>query len=152
MSPRRDVGMAPEEQERFLDETRTITLASLGPDGWPHVVAMWFCRIEGRIHMTTFRKSQKAANLRRDPRVTILAESGATYAELRGLMIRGHAELVEDLDLCLDVLRRVREKHFSAEGDGADAALRAQAEKRVVLRIVPRRVSSWDHGKLGGRY
>lgn len=152
MSPRRDVGMSADEQEHFLDEARTISLASLDADGWPHVVAMWFCRIEGRIHMTTFRKSQKAVNLARDSRVTILAESGATYAELRGLMIRGRAELVDDVELCLDVLQRIHAKHFSAEGAAADAALRRQAEKRVVLRIVPGRVSSWDHRKLGGRY
>lgn len=152
MSPRRDVGMTADEQDRFLEEARTISLASLGPDGWPHVVAMWFCRIDGRIHMTTFRKAQKAVNLRRDPRCTILAETGAVYAELRGVMIRGEAEVVDDLELCLEVLRRVRLKHFPGDAGDAEAALRAQATKRVVLRIHPRRVSSWDHRKLGGRY
>lgn len=152
MKSRPDIALTPEEQERFLDDVRTITLASIDKDGWPHLVAMWFCRIDGLVHMTTFRKSQKAVNLRRDPRVTLLAESGATYSELRGLMIRGEAEVVDDLDTALEVMGRVREKHFAGNSPEADDALRAQATKRVVIRVHPRHASSWDHTKLGGRY
>lgn len=155
MNRRKQIEMSPEECERFLDATKTISVASLDRDGWPHVVAMWFCLIDGRVHMTTFRKSQKAVNLRRDPRVTFLAESGATYGELRGVMVRGEASLVDDVDFCVEVLRRVQRRgYFGDVGERPelDDALRAQAKKRVVIRIEPRRVSSWDHSKLGGTY
>lgn len=146
--------MSAEEQERFLDETRTLTLASLGPDGWPHLVAMWFCLIDGRVHMTSFGKAQKAVNIRRDPRVTLMAESGARYSELRGLMIRGEGELVDDHELCVEVMRRVQVRTMKDVGDGSALlpVLRAQAQKRLVIRVTPRRVASWDHSKLGGVY
>ena len=155
MNRRKLIEMSEEECSRFLEQTKTISVASLDSKGWPHVVAMWFCLIDGRVHMTTFRKSQKAVNLRRDPRVTFLAESGATYAELRGVMVRGEANLLDDQDFCVDVLRRVQRRgYFGDVGEGPEVieALRAQASKRVVISIEPRHVSSWDHTKLGGAY
>lgn len=154
MNRRAQVAMSAEEQERYLDETRTLTLASVGPDGWPHLVAMWFCLIDGRIMMTSFAKAQKAVNIRRDPRVTLSAESGAHYSELRGLMIRGEAELVDDFDTCVDVMRHVQVRMRMDVGDGSALlpVLRTQARKRVVIRVTPLRVASWDHTKLGGVY
>ena len=155
MNRRKLIEMTDEECSRFLESTKTISVASLDPRGWPHVVAMWFCLIDGRVHMTTFKKSQKALNLRRDPRVTFLAESGPTYAELRGVMVRGEAALIDDPEFCADVLLRVQRRgYFGDVGDGPEVreALQAQATKRVVIRIDPLRVSSWDHSKLGGGY
>ena len=155
MNRRKQIEMSEEECERFLESTKTISVASLDPHGWPHVVAMWFCTIDGRVHMTTFRKAQKAVNLRRDPRVTFLAESGATYAELRGVMVRGEASVIDDPEFCADVLLRVQRRgYFGDVGEGPEVreALRAQASKRVVIKIEPRRISSWDHSKLAGVY
>ena len=155
MNRRKLIEMTDEECSRFLEDTKTISVASLDPRGWPHVVAMWFCLIDGRVHMTTFKKSQKALNLRRDPRVTFLAESGPTYAELRGVMVRGEAQLIDDTEFCADVLLRVQRRGYFADvGEGPEVreALQAQATKRVVIRIDPRRTSSWDHSKLGGTY
>ena len=155
MNRRKLIEMTEEECASFLGDAKTISVASLDPRGWPHIVAMWFCLIDGRVHMTTFKKSQKAVNLRRDPRVTFLAESGATYAELRGVMVRGEAALIDDTEFCADVLLRVQRRgYFGDVGEGPEVrdALRAQASKRVVIRIDPRHVSSWDHSKLAGAY
>ncbi|MGH7804536.1 MAG: pyridoxamine 5'-phosphate oxidase family protein [Candidatus Binatia bacterium] len=155
MNRRKLIEMTDGEREGFLEGTKTISVASIDNHGWPHIVAMWFCLIDGRVHMTTFKKAQKAVNLRRDPRVTFLAESGATYAELRGVMVRGEATLVDDTEFCAEVLLRVQRRgYFGDVGEGPEVrdALRAQASKRVVIRIEPRRVSSWDHSKLGGGY
>jgi nitroimidazol reductase NimA-like FMN-containing flavoprotein (pyridoxamine 5'-phosphate oxidase superfamily) len=150
MDLRRQIRMTPDEQEAFLDSARTIVLCSLDREGFPHAVAMWFCRIDGLVHMTTYRKSQKAVNLRRDARATLLVESGARYDELRGLMIRCRAEVLDDPELCLEVLSRIHAKHGGSTGPETLEALRAQAAKRSVLRFHPLRVSSWDHSKLGG--
>ena|SRR5690348_2015572 len=154
MQRRKAIALSPEEQRQYLAESHTIILTSIDGHGYPHPVAMWYAvEPDGAVVMTTFAKSQKAMNLRRDPRCALLVESGRTYPELKGLLIRGRASLDDDTEHVLDVLALVHAK-YGMPGSGAALrdAMRGQARKRVVVRIRPERVSSWDHGKLGGAY
>jgi len=154
MQRRKTIALTPEEQRRFLEASHTIILTSLDRQGYPHSVAMWYVADpDGTVLMTTFAKSQKAVNLRRDPRCALLLESGRTYPELKGLLVRGRAALDGDVEHVLDVLARVHAK-YDAPGpaDGLLEAMRGQARKRVVIRVRPERVASWDHAKLGGAY
>lgn len=154
MSRRKEIALAPAEQRKYLEESRTIVLTTLDRHGYPHSVAMWYVvDPDGSVLMTTFAKSQKAVNLRRDPRCSLLVESGRTYQELRGLLIRGRATLETDTEKVLDALERIHRKHgFGADGQALREALLSQAKKRVLIRIRPERIASWDHGKLGGVY
>jgi len=144
--------MTSEEQSRFLAAVKTIVLSSIDSRGYPHSVAMWFSVKDGVVHMTTFRKSQKVLNIRRNPKVSLLAESGATYTELRGVMIRGRAEIVEDVELCVDILVDIQSRYFGPVDPSVRDILRERATKRVAIRIPPERIASWDHSKLGGAY
>lgn len=152
VSRRDQIRMTLEEQRAYLENARTIILSTIDRHSYPHSVAMWFCVVDGTVHMTTFRKSQKVVNLRRDSRSTLLVESGDVYPELRGLMLRCNADVVDDAGLCLDVLTEVQAKHGGSREPGLRAALESQAAKRCVLRFHPVHVSSWDHRKLGGTY
>ena len=154
MQRRKTIALTPEEQRRFLEASHTIILTSLDRQGYPHSVAMWYVADpDGTVLMTTFAKSQKAVNLRRDPRCALLLESGRTYPELKGLLVRGRAALDGDVEHVLDVLARVHAK-YNAPGpaDGLREAMRGQARKRVVIRVRPERAASWDLAKLGGAY
>src|SRR5438552_16442347 len=112
MTRRRQISLTPNEQRRYLGESHTIILTSLDRHGYPHPVAMWYVvDPDGTVVMTTFAKSQKAVNLRRDPRCALLAESGRTYEELKGLLIRGRATLEQEEEKVLDVLETVHEKY-----------------------------------------
>ncbi len=153
MARRHDIALTPEERRQFLEESHTIILTSLDPRGYPHSVAMWYVvDPDGTVAMTTFGKSQKALNLRRDPRCALLVESGRTYEELKGVLIRGRAVLDAEVEHVLDVLEEINAKYNRSRVPGIREALRAQATKRVVIRIRAERVSSWDHRKLGGTY
>jgi PPOX class probable F420-dependent enzyme len=153
MDRRHMIALTPDEQRDFLDKAQTMTLASVDRRGYPHLVAMWFVvDADGTVLMTTFAKSQKALNLRRDPRCTLLVERGRSYAQLQGVMIRGRATLENDVERTLDVLTRIHVKHGGEQPEGLRDLLRGQARKRVVVRVTPERVSSWDHTKLGGAY
>src|SRR6058998_3018529 len=104
MQRRKTIGLTTDERRRFLDESHTIILISNDRRGYPHAVAMWYVADpDGSVLMTTFAKSQKAVNLRRDPRCALLLESGRTYPELKGLLVRGRATLEEDTEQVLDV-------------------------------------------------
>ncbi len=151
MSRRQQIALTPEEQRAYLAQSHTIILVSNDGHGYPHPVAMWYLtEADGAVIMTTFRKSQKSVNLRRDPRCTLLVESGRTYPELKGLIIRGRAEIDDDTEHVLDVLEAVQRKYNPGLSlEGLRDAMRGQASKRCLIRVRPERVSSWDHAKLG---
>lgn len=153
MNKRDQIKMTEDERKRFLEEARTMILVSNGKDGYPHPVPMWFVIRDGTPIMSTYGRSQKVLNLRRDPRVTALVEAGEQYDRLRGVMIRGKAEIIEDRPIVEDVQVAFAHKYVGGPfPEGAEEIIRARAAKRVAIRIVPEHVTSWDHSKLGGGY
>src|SRR4051794_27861995 len=156
MPSRRDqIKLTDEELAELLETERIVIASSIGPRGWPHTMPLWYVPREGEIWIWTYAKSQKVKNLERDPRATLLIETGVEYGELRGMQIEAEAEIIRDLDRIVDYAKemtvRYSEGISSVEGDAA-AGLRAQAPKRVAIHFRPTRVASWDHGKLGGTY
>jgi PPOX class probable F420-dependent enzyme len=153
MNQRAGIRMAPQEVRAFLAERRTAAVATIGRDGFPHVVAMWYVPTEDALAFWTYAKSQKAVNLRRDPRLTCLVEAGETYGELRGVQIKGRAELVEAEAEVRRWGEAIWARYAGAALDDAGRAMVArQAPKRVVAIVRPVEVVSWDHRKLGGAY
>ena len=151
-SRREQIRMTPDEVDTFLAGRHTMNVATLGPSGHPHLVAMWYGFLDGAPAFWTFTRSQKIVNLRRDPRITALVEDGEVYSQLRGVELVGTGELIEDLDAKLAVGTSVAERYTGPVSADARPFLEDQAAKRtgVVLRV--ERVVSWDHTKLGGRY
>ncbi len=150
-SRRSQIAMDEAETRAFLAAQRTIILTSNQRSGFPHPMPMWFALdADGTVRMTTFRKSQKVLNLRRDPRCSLLTEDGEVYNELRGVLIYSRAEVIDDEEAAIDTMLQLA----GNEPDDAQAreAVRPIARKRVVVRCPPERVISWDHRKLGGRY
>jgi PPOX class probable F420-dependent enzyme len=158
MSRRDQIRMTEQELAAYLKKSQTITICSINKDGTPHPMPMWFgVEPDGAVVMTTFTKSQKIRNIERDPRVTLLVESGgAVYANLKGVVIYGRAELIRDTDRVVDILTRVSTKTLDNPDDetreGVRAAVRGTAPKRTGIRVRPEKIVSWDHSKLGGVY
>lgn len=152
MKKRDAIQLTLEEREQFLCQTRTIVLSTIDQRGYPHSVAMWYVMDGDCCVMTTYAKSQKAMNIGRNPKVALMAESGTTYDTLKGVLIRGRAELISDIDFCVGVLVRVHQKMSGSMPEGIEDALKAQARKRVAIKVIAEHVSSWDHSKLGGIY
>jgi len=155
VSRRDQIQLSEEELAELLDSERVAIVSSLGPRGWPHSMPMWFVPREGEIWIWTYAKSQKVRNLERDPRATLLIETGHEYTELRGVMIEAEAVLHRDFETVVgfaeELTLRYAQGISSVEGD-AKAALEAQAPKRVAIQFRPRRTATWDHRKLGGVY
>ena len=154
MPKRRDaIKMTEDEMKTFLEEQRVVNIATIGPDGNIHLVAMWFSLRNGNIAFETFAKSQKVQNLRRDSRITALIEDGNDYNELRGLEIVGKGIVYDDAEILAGVAQDVVRKYmeFDKEEDVV-AIAEAMARNRVAIEIVPEKIVSWDHNKLGGTY
>ena len=155
MANRRDqIKLTPDEMRDFLERERVASVSSNGTDGWPHVTALWFVMRDSEPWIYTYAKSQKVKNLERDPRATLLVESGEEYQELRGVMIKANAELHRDLEDVAPLAEEIFAKYQGGQqiDDTTRDALRAQAAKRVAIRFRVQDVISWDHSKLGGTY
>jgi PPOX class probable F420-dependent enzyme len=146
---RAQIVMSDSEIRDLLAGTRSMTLATIGPTGQPHLVAMWFAVLDGEIYLETKAKSQKAANLRRDSRISCLIEDGATYDELRGVEIEGHAQLSDDPDLLWRIGVNLFERYYGPYSDELKPFVEAMLAKRVAVKVTPDRIRSWDHRKLG---
>ena len=150
--------MDEDEVHAFLQASKTAVLSTLDRRGWPHAAAMWFVTTEGasgrEIRMWTYRKGQKVRNLQRDPRAAFIVESGAGYADLRGVLVRGRIQIIDEFEDLRAIGKALHERYVvrvagSSEDPNVLSEIERQARKRVGLILPFERVASWDHRKLG---
>lgn len=146
---RRQIEMTDAEITAYLDRHRTAVMASIGPNGAPHVVAMWYAVIDGVLWFETKAKSQKAQNLRRDATMTILVEDGVTYDRLRGVSMEGKGVIVDDADALWEVGVSIWERYTGPYTEQVRPLVEYMLNKRVAVRFDVERTRSWDHAKLG---
>jgi len=164
--------MTGAEVAAFLAQERTVTCATVGPRGWPHLMPLWYVLrpVEDRpapagepgprVWAWTYGSSQKVRNLERDPRATLQVEAGESYQELRGVMLECEVVIHRDLDTVAPLGAAILLRSSVPRGTDPPAELAAQARavvdaqavKRVGLEFVERRRASWDHRKLSGVY
>ena len=156
---RQDITLSDQEILDFLSAPRNITVTTLGPRGWPHAAPMWYVMRDDEVAFRSFSKSQKIVNLRRDPRLTLLAEEGLAYADLKGVMIEGEAELIDDPAVVLEMYGELSGRYAFAgtepvrlEGEALESAFGRFAAKNTAVIVHPTKVVTWDHTKLGGGY
>jgi PPOX class probable F420-dependent enzyme len=151
MKQRDRVAMTEHEVADLLAGSRKVHLATINPDGTPHLVTMYYAMIDGRIAFWTYRTSQKARNLARDRRLTCLVETGNQYFDLRGVQVQGMAQCVEEPQAVRDIGGLIAARMGNLDGAGSDAVeeyVAHAARKRVGYIVEPQRISSWDHAKL----
>ncbi|GAA2003118.1 pyridoxamine 5'-phosphate oxidase family protein [Catenulispora subtropica] len=151
MSQRDRIRMSDDEIESFLASARKLQVASINPDGTPHLVTMYYAVMDGDLAFWTYGKAQKTVNLRRDPRITCLVEDGVAYNELRGVTVYGEAELIEDHDDVVAFGMALTARYpevFGADAEAMRPFVEQQAPKRTVVRVHPKRTASWDHSKM----
>lgn len=155
MSRRDQIRMSERELAEFLEQQRTVVVATVGRDGWPHLMPLWYTVRAGELWAWTYARSQKVKNLERDDRVTLQVEDGVQYDQLRGMMVRAHARLHRDPA----VVTAFGLELFARYGGTAEVApeveqmVRAQAPKRVAIQFAAAEPPvTWDHRKLAGVY
>ncbi|MGH2902478.1 MAG: pyridoxamine 5'-phosphate oxidase family protein [Solirubrobacteraceae bacterium] len=170
MSRRGQIEMDDAEVAAFMKEERTVTCATIGPRGWPHLMPLWYVPRETpvgdsnpptpRIWAWTYGASQKVRNLERDPRATLQIEAAEEYHELRGVMLECETVIHHELELVSELGAEILLRNSVPRGVEPPAglpreareAVAKQAVKRVGLEFVEHRRASWDHRKLGGVY
>jgi general stress protein 26 len=149
VSRRAEIAMAADEVAAFIGDQRVVTCATLGGDGWPHLMPLWFVVRDGECWAWTYAKSQKVRNLERDPRCTLQFEAGETYNELCGVMLKCDCLLHHDLGVVTGVGAEIAQRYGGADLNAeARAYVARQAAKRVAMQFQVRETASWDHRKL----
>ncbi|NUR91608.1 MAG: pyridoxamine 5'-phosphate oxidase [Nonomuraea sp.] len=149
MNQRARIAMSDDEVISFLEGSRKVQLATINPDGTPHLVTMFYGLDEGRIAFWTYAKAQKARNLERDPRVSCLVETGDDYDQLRGVLLYGVAQQVDDRDRVLDIGMAIARRMTPGVPDELLSPYVEQTGRKRVAYVVERtKVVSWDHRRL----
>jgi PPOX class probable F420-dependent enzyme len=149
VSRRAEIAMTSGEVAAFLGEQRTVTCATLGRDGWPHLMPLWYVVRDTELWSWTYAKSQKVRNLERDARCTLQVESGESYDQLRGVMLKCECRIHRDFDTVAALGEEIAVRYGGAAlDDGGRAYVHRQAGKRVALQFRPRGSATWDHRKL----
>lgn len=141
--------MSDDEVTSFLEGSRKVQLATINPDGTPHLVTMFYGLDEGRIAFWTYSKAQKARNLERDPRVSCLVEAGDDYDQLRGVLLYGVAQQVDDRDRVLGIGMMIARRMTPGVPDDLLSPYVEQTGRKRIAYVVERtKVVSWDHRRL----
>jgi len=150
MAKQRDaVRMNEAETAAFLDECKSMMVATLDKDGAPHQTVLWFAVKDGTYLFETYGTSQKVMNLKRDPRISVMWEAGTTYDQLRGVSVQGRAEIVDSGPELLDLMRVcVLRNAPMLKGEALEHHVAGMARKRVIIVVHPEKTLTWDHRKL----
>lgn len=146
---RSQITMTDAEIDRFIEESRTATMATVGPNGAPHLVAMWYAWLDGTVWFETKAKAQKVVNLRRNDRLSVMIEGGLTYDQLRGVALEGSGVVIEDPDEIWRMGVNVFERYNGPYSEEMKPFVEIMLQKRVAVKLEIDRVRSWDHRKLG---
>lgn len=134
-------GLDEERVQRFLGTKEVVVLATLQADGAPLAMPMWFLHDSAQLTMISVAGTQKVRNLRRDPRVCVVAESVSASGAICGVTVQGRAEFLSD-----GPERRALATRLLAKYDPRLERLwsgRDMPADRVMFRIVPSHVRVW---------
>ena len=145
----RVIAMNGEELASFLAEQHTCRLATTGPDG-PHVAPVWFVWDGQALWVYSLTRSQRWANVTRDPRVAIVVDDGHHYHELRGAEIEGQATVVGPVPRTAEdpPTPELAEPKLLMAAKYFGAAAMTHDARHAWLRITPRKLVTWDFRKL----
>lgn len=142
--------MTDAERDTYLAQQRTCRVATVSPEGMPHVGALWFVWDGASLWLYSLTRSLRWAQLRRDPRVAVVVDDGVEYGELRGVELSGEASFVGGIprtgEECAEL--EAPERLFAAKYFGLDSL--PHDGRHAWFRLTPRTVRSWDFRKLSG--
>jgi hypothetical protein len=142
----RRIAMTPGEVDAFLAEQRTCRVATVGRNG-PHATPLWYAWHGGALWITSVVRSQRWADLQRDPRIAVVVDAGTSYDELRGVELRGRVEVVGEVPRTgepvpeLDGPERLMAERYLGGTMVHDG-------RHAWLRLLPDKITSWDFRKL----
>jgi hypothetical protein len=143
------LAMSDAERDDFLGSERTCRVASVGRDGSPHVTPLWYVWDGDALWLTSIVRSQRWADLQRDNRVSVIVDAGGPFSELRGVELRGIAEVVGEVPRTGEPVPALERPERLFADKYADGHVHYDG-RHAWLRVAPAKIVSWDFRKMGG--
>ncbi|MEV5978263.1 pyridoxamine 5'-phosphate oxidase family protein [Streptomyces sp. NPDC052114] len=144
----RRIMMTPDELDAFLTAERTCRVATVSPDGAPHVSTLWFAWDGTSLWLYSITRSKRWADLRKDGRIAVVVDAGEEYGELRGVELSGTVEFVGEAprtgEPCPELV--APERLFARKNFGMDEL--PHDGRHAWARLTPDAIASWDFRKL----
>ncbi len=144
--------MTPDEILAFLTGPYLGRLATVRPDGRPHVVPVWYLFEAGLVYVSMSPRSVKASNLRRNPAVALVVDTveGDFALAYKGVLLEGRATFVEEGQ---PVLRRIYRRYLGEAGlNHPMARWMLEEAPNVVICFRPDRITAWDNTRSLERF
>jgi PPOX class probable F420-dependent enzyme len=135
------------ELEKFLSKRLIAKIATKGLDGFPHVVPIWFIHDKGVIFIATSGHSTKVRNIKGDPKVSVLIDAANEGYKVRGVLFRGHAEIVEG-QAARKINERIHRKYMGIEALRNPKLSDALSGDDTTIKVESDSMVSWDFTKL----
>ena len=147
--------MTTTERDEFLQQPGVLCrIATIRPDGAPHVTPIWFLCEDDEVLVTPRKESSWLEHLRRDPRVAVtIDEEPGPY---RKVTVEGVARIAYDLgrdDEWRDTYRRIARRYVPAEG--AEHYIQETIDQPRALIAIPlegSKVRTWRMPTAGEAY
>jgi PPOX class probable F420-dependent enzyme len=122
-------------QREFLEEKRFAVVATINPDGSPHLAVMWYLLDGEEIVVNSAQGRLKDRNLAADPRMSVMVADGYRFVRVDGRAKIHHDQATAHADI-----RRLAKRYYGDEK--ADDAMRDNFSKehRITYRLPVRRV------------
>ncbi len=134
--------LSDEQVEAYLDSRPGwAVLSTIDKDGFPHSVPLGYFRLGRDIVMGVRDGTRKVANVENNPNVSILLEDGSSMADIRGVMLQGHARIVRESSEALELARAGARARGVPESEWPTAPRPGAA----YIRMTPVRTLSWDY-------
>lgn len=132
--------LSVEDLGDLLEQPLVAVLATLRADGSVLLSPVWHEWRDGGFHVWVGKRDVKAKHLRRDPRASIVVAESAP--PLRGIEVRGSAELIEEGAFEAAVAVAVASRYIGPERGAAYVG--SAGSGTLIARIAPGDLRVWD--------
>jgi nitroimidazol reductase NimA-like FMN-containing flavoprotein (pyridoxamine 5'-phosphate oxidase superfamily) len=142
-----DINMTPGEIKVFLAEQKVCRMATVGKDGMPHVIPMWYVILGGEIYIETTGTTKKVKNVKSTKKTALIVDAGDSLYDYMGVMMQGKTEIVKDKAI-FGRFREAYAQRYFGSNEHPGYKLLTGIPNRVLLKFIPEKFASWDYRKM----
>ena len=130
-------------RDEFLRSQKILRLATVGCDGQPHIVPVWYRFYAKKFHIGTNTKTQKARNLNRNTKVSFCVDTGINSPDIFGVMGQGNANLILEDHKVKKITKKILLRYFDSLE--VRVAVELLNDTDCIIEIIPEKLTVWSY-------
>jgi PPOX class probable F420-dependent enzyme len=131
------------KNREFLKTQKILRLATIDLSGSPHIVPVWYSYLNGRFYVGTNTKTQKAKNIRNNPKVSLCVDTGVKSPNIFGVLVTGRARLILQMNQVQLLAKKILLRYF--KNLKSKSAQQLLNDTDCVIEITPKQIVSWKY-------